>query len=622
LDATSRTAAVAALQQQGAMVNPLPSPVPVTAGDMPFLRLAEPARRTAAGLKLTPASLGAAAAADLDVPSLASVLAASGVGGVVVNDQDASGLFWLKGPDGARILVLRVAAGSDPVSLAFPQGGDGMMRAVERFLARGEQGQTPVALVVGNGVREPEQCTNAVRDWNARFAYPRIVPGDADGFMRGAIGGQSDRIGPWVSGGAPREAPTLSQAAALAGARSAERTRRAEAMIACLTSRLPGGGTGLEAVAGQLAFPVPGTLVFNPTSYTRTDLVRMADGAERMVTDIPPVGYAYFPLAGGDVAGWRAAEGEDARSIETPLYHVSLDPDTGAIQSLVSRTDGLEWARAGTGLNGVTDAHLESAAVETFPGVGTRLTAVRRTAGGSLRSTVTIYQRLPWVDVLNVAEQSGEDALAYRFGFAVDVAGVAWEIPGGANRGTPPCDCAHLRWLQVWERGGKGATLGMLEAATARVDVDGVITSYGPPGACRYRLGVQPAGALVPPDDPWRFGWGMEPCLTAFVPGTGGATLPSFGKLLAVDQSGVALVGMQPAADGNGVIVYLQELTGRSRSVTLGGGIIGFADARRVDLLERDLGSPAMVMKNGAGVTLPAYGIAALRLLGLTAGRP
>jgi hypothetical protein len=29
-----------------------------------------------------------------------------------------------------------------------------------------------------------------------------------------------------------------------------------------------------------------------------------------------------------------------------------------------------------------------------------------------------------------------------------------------------------------------------------------------------------------------------------------------------------------------------------------------------------------MVMKNGAGVALPAYGIAALRLLGLTAGRP
>jgi hypothetical protein len=114
----------------------------------------------------------------------------------------------------------------------------------------------------------------------------------------------------------------------------------------------------------------------------------------------------------------------------------------------------------------------------------------------------------------------------------------------------------------------------------------------------------------------------MEPCVTSFVPGTGGATLPSFGRLLVVDQSGVALVGMQAAADGNGVIVYLQELTGRSRSVTLGGGIIGFADARRVDLLERDLGAPEMVMRNGVGMVVPAYGVAALRLLGITVARP
>lgn len=79
---------------------------------------------------------------------------------------------------------------------------------------------------------------------------------------------------------------------------------------------------------------------------------------------------------------------------------------------------------------------------------------------------------------------------------------------------------------------------------------------------------------------------------------------------------------MQPAADGNGVIVYLQELTGRARTATLGGGIIGFADARRVDLLERDLGAPAMVMRNGVGVALAPNGVAALRLLDVTLARP
>jgi hypothetical protein len=396
-------------------------------------------------------------------------------------------------------------------------------------------------------------------------------------------------------------------------------------MISSLVGGPRRGGRGLEAVAGQLAFSIPGTLVFNPTSYARTELLGMADGSERVVTNIPPLGYAYFPLgrsSTGDGGEWRATEGDDAHTIETPLFRLTLDADTGAVQSLVSRTDGLEWAREATGLNAVAGAGLETVARETFPGVGARMTATRRIPDGSLRSTITIYERLPWVDALNVAELSGDAPVSYRFGFAADVAGVAWEIPGGADRGTPPCRCTHLRWLHLWESGGRGAFLGALEAAEARVDEDGVITSYGPSGASRYRLGVHAAGAFAGWDDPWRFGWGMEPCVTAFVPGTGGATLPSFGRLVVVDQPGIALVGMQPAADGNGVIVYLQELTGRSRSVTLGGGIIGFADARRVDLLERDLGSPAMVMRNGVGVVMPAYGIAALRLLGITVARP
>ena len=189
------------------------------------------------------------------------------------------------------------------------------------------------------------------------------------------------------------------------------------------------------------------------------------------------------------------------------------------------------------------------------------------------------------------------------------------------GRGPPPCECAHLRWLRL--SGSRGtALLAALQPAAARVDQDGGLTSYGPPGESRYRIAVHPAGALGHPDDPWRFGWGMEPCVTAPVPGTGGATLPSFGSLLVIDQPGIALVGMQPAADGTGVIVYLQELTGRARTATVGGGIIGFTDARRVDLLERDLGAPAMVMRNGVGVAMAAYGVAALRLLDVTLARP
>ncbi len=631
LEPIPRAATTAALQRLGAMVNPLPNRVTTSIGDVPFLRLAETGHRLAVRAGFTTGSLAAAAAADLEIPTLASVLAASGIGSVVLPDAAASGLFWRQGPDGARVLVAALPSGADPVSLAFPEGGDRMMRAVERFLSQASREgpgsgdgaqQTPVVLTVGTGVEEPARAAEAVRDWNARFAYPRIVPGDADGFLRAAVRGLGERIPLWTPAPpAPQGAPSLSEVTAQAAARAAERSRRAEAMIACLVRALPGGGQGLAAVANQLAFPMPGTLVFNPTSYTRTDMVRMADDVDRVVTDIPPLGYAYFPLGqgtAGDGGGWRPTE-ED---VETSLFRLSLDPDTGAIGSLVSKADGVQWARETPGLNAVAYAGLERATRETFPGVGARITAERRTPDGSVRSTITIYQRLPWVDVVNVADLASGAAMPYGFAFAVDVAAVEWEIPAGVGRGTPPCDCTHLRWLRIKGSGERGAFLAALQGATARVDAAGVLTSYGPPGESRYRIAVHPAGAFRSADDPWRFGWGMEPYVTAPVPGTGGATLPSFGSLLVIDQPGIALVGMQPAADGNGVIVYLQELTGRARTATLGGGIIGFADARRVDLLERDLGAPAMVMRNGVGVALAPNGVAALRLLDVTLARP
>ncbi len=617
LEPIPRAATTAALQQVGAMVNPLPHRVPAFIGDVPFLRFAQPALVVAARAGLSAGSVAAASAADLELPTLPAALVGTGVTSLVLLDAAASGLYWWQGPDGSRVLVAALPAGADAVSLEFAEGGDRMMRAVERFLSGENAPPTPVALVVGRGT-QVARAAEAVSEWNARFAYPRVIVGGADGFLREAVRSGGDRISSWVTASpTPPEPATLADVTAQAEARAAERVRRAEAMISCLN---PGG---LAAVANQLAFAVPGTLVFNPTSYPRTDVVRTAIGLERVVTDIPPLGYAYFPLRTEDREGWEQMEDVGPPlTIESPAFRVALDPGSGAIRSLISRADGVDWAREAQGLNGIAGAGLERATRETLSGVGTRIIAERRSqAGGSVRSVVTIYQRLPWVDVVNVAEAPGGGPMEYRFAFAVDGTGVEWEIPGGRARGTPPCECAHLRWLRVTGN-GRAALLAALQAATARMDGDGVLTSYGPAGESRYRIGVHPTGAFSHPDDPWRFGWGVEPCVTAPVPGTGGATLPSFGSLLVIDQAGIALVGMQPAADGNGVIVYLQELNGHAGVATLGGGILGFRDARRVDLVERDLGPPAMVMRNGVGVMLAAHGVAALRLLDVTLGRP
>ncbi|MBI2615640.1 MAG: hypothetical protein HYW52_08210 [Gemmatimonadetes bacterium] len=628
LERIPRAVETATLQGIGAMVNSVPASMPTVIGDLPFLRLAEPGERVAALTGLTRGPAAAITDAELRVPSLAAVLAASGVTTILLKDAPAGGLHWLPGPQGSRLLVVAVPAGAAPERLGFREGGDRMVRSVERLLAdlpveggAGSEGAPEqTALVVGTETEDLARAAAGVRDWNVRFTYPRIVVGDPPAFLRAAPRSYAGGISLWApQSPAGRPVPSLAETMDHAQRRAAESSRRADAMIACLAPLVPGTGTGLERVANQLAMPVPGTLVFNPTSYARTELVRMADGSERVATDIPPLGYAYFPRGTGDGGQWRAmAEDGFPHAIQTGQFRLALDPDTGAIRSLAQPADSREWASESLGLNAVPGARLEWATREALPGVAARIIARRRAPwGGGIRTVVTVYERLPWIDIVNHADLGGDEPVAYRFGFELHAAGVEWEIPAGVERGAPPCDCAHLRWLRLTgERGS--ALLAVPQAAFGRVDHDGALTSYGPPGESRFRIGVSPAGAFRFREDPWRFGWGIEPVVTAPVPGTGGALLPTFGSLLVLDQPGVAIVGLQPAADGDGVIAYLQELGGLSRVATLGAGLIGFEDARQVDLVERDLGPPAMVMRNGVGLMLPAHGVAAVRLLGVT----
>ena len=624
----ARAAEISTLKGAGAMVSPLPGSIPRAIGDVPFLRLAEPGERVAnlTGIPRGPAA--AMSSADLRSPSVVPVLVASGITTVLLQDAPAGGLHWLPGPGGARLLVAAAPPGANPERLGFLEGGDRMARSVEQFLgAAGPPGEAAptgdrMVLVVGGDVEDLARAAGSARDWNARFAHPRIMMGEAAALLRAAPRGVATGDATWSPPPrAERPVPSLAEVVDHAERRGAESARRAEAMIACLAPLVPGTGTGLDRIANQLAMPVAGTMVFNPTSYARTELVRMADGAERMATDIPPLGYAYFPHGAGDGGGWTAMQGDGSPyAIQTARFRLALDPDTGAIRSLVS-PDGREWANSGQGLNAVAGVRLEGTAREALPGVATRLIARRRApGGGEIRTVVTAYERLAWIDIVNHAGAAADGPVAYQFAFELDAAGVEWEIPAGAERAAPPCDCAHLRWLRLTgERGS--ALLAARQSAFGRVDHNGSITSYGPRGESRFRLAVIPPGAFAFPDEPWRFGWRMEPAVVAPVPGTGGATLPSFGPLLVLDQAGMAVVGMQPAADGNGLIVYLQELSGRSRIATLGAGVIGFEDARHVDLVERDLGPPAMVMRNGVGVMLPARGVAAVRLLGVALAR-
>ena len=617
----------------GARLDPLPADVPTGAGDIPFLRLAEPAWRVAQAADMALAAVGAADAAALASPTLATVLAGSGVHAVLVRGTGNPGLYRLSGPDGAALLTVAPDADADAEQLGFFEGGRRMVQMVEQFLepdaaasvlalrsrVLAAEGTTGVALVSGAATDRLGAAAAALEEWRSHFAYPRIVTDDPTTYFTAVQQHYGDKITAWdPRAQAAAGPPSPAQADATAAARTRERSRRAEAMIACVTRLLPDGGTGLETIARQLALPLPGTLVFNPAPYSRTELVTLTDGSERVVTDLPALGYAYFPLGAGSFAEWTAAA-DHAHDLvaETEQFHVALDPDSGAIRSLVSRDDGREWVRQGAlGLNEMDGAQLLEHTRAALAGVGVRIETLRRSPEfGLVRSTVTVYDHLPRIDLVNQAAAAGQRALRYRFAFALDSPQVQWEIPAGADSAPAPVQATPLRWLRLVGQAGT-VSLGVLEAAAAHVDETGLLTSYGPQGAVHYRIAVGAAGAPDRPDDPWRFGWGMEPLLTAEVPGTGAARLPSFGRLLVVDQPGVAILGAQWARGGDGVIVYLQELTGQQRVATLGGGILGWTAARLVDLIERDLGAPAMTMVNGAGVMLKPYGVAAVKLLG------
>lgn len=642
-----RAVQLSLLKTMGAAVNPLPAGWGARGGELPFLRQVEAARRAATAWDLPLSPIAVLGEGQTDLATLPTVLAGSGIAAVLWLRAPEAGHYRWQGRDGSLLEVVALTERSSASALEVRGGLDRLAASVERWLgtapelgsaaggkregprggARGRSGGQNqsgerLAVLVSTSLEELTEAWGGLRRWNARFAYPRFVTSGAEALLReaGAAEGAAlpVRPPPVTTAKVP---PSLAAAGAQAALRAAERERRAGAMIETLVRLLPEPrASGLEAIAQQLAFPLPGTLVFNPTSYVRSEVARLADGSEHVVADVPPLGYAYIPLGSGG-GSWRPFAGESGSlTVETKQFAATLDPAGGAVKSLIS-ADGREWAGSPLGLNAMSGAELEGFAREYLPGVGARIVAQRRWARrGRVRTTVTVYETLPFVDLVNQVEVSGEEAVGCHFGFALDVEAVDWDIPAGWQRTAPPATVTPLRWVRL---AGKLGTVLMasLEWAAVEVDGSGRVTSYGPRGLWRHRVAVMPAGRSLSPEEPWRLGWGLEPLVTAPVPGTGGATLPSFGRLLVVDQPGVVVLGLEPARREEAVVVYLQELTGRTRTITLGAALLDFEDAKLVDLLEREQGSPAWAIPGGVGVVVPGSGVRALELLGVRLAR-
>ncbi len=535
------------------------------------------------------------------------ILAGSGLRLVGVRNPSAP-LARIESRDGSVVFAVGLASGASPRELGLAAGRGEMERRVEQWLA-GPGGDLAdasgaVALIAATDAADSPMIEERAQEWNARYSFPRIVTGKLDELLatldkrvfpvatRRRLA-QDDRWRP-----VPREG-----AAAV--------TRVFEPLVSHL------GGSGLDSIASQFAFLAPGTLVLNATPFTRTGLVVMPDGSERVVTDVPATGYAclqgsYAP------ARWEAVSGGDNDlTLDNSSLRVRIDPETGAIRSLVTVASEYEWIRRGAGFNTARRFRVDTLQKARHADIGMRVTVTRRREASVLRSTLTVYDGMPWLDITNELT-GGEEPAEYGFATALDRAVTAWEIPGGFDEaaGSVP-RLVHLRWLKLGA-GSNTFYFRGIDAPVAGVSAEGEVTSRAP-ATSRYRLGFASGHSM--PDDPWRFGWSAEPLTSVPVPGTGRATLPSFGSMFSIDQPAACILDIRQDRSSRDVTLVLQELAGWARDITLGAGVLSFNSARKTDLAGRDLGTAAALRAGRVTVPIRGFGLAAVRLSGVELAR-
>ena len=419
-----------------------------------------------------------------------------------------------------------------------------------------------------------EQLIGHMEDFNRRFAFPRIVPGRAEDFFRAVeqrygrvlpvrrgdtglywedgaastaaelarfrstqlaaraaelLGLWDDRTEPPDAAQRVRERAALRRAAWRDLLLFAEHTWGADVSVSDPDSRqtvaqwaykrrfLESGAAAVaqELVDGLLRLGTStaagtGRVVFNASSWPRSDVVHIPDGAGRRLTyadrelpgvdlpdgsslvvvrDVPALGY--LRLSETDRPPNPAVDEGSALEAQAGGFHVVLDAQSGAVRSLTGpdgkdRVNPKVWA----GVNQMVrvtggprtalwtgwprddlatppdlrmaQAELIAARRERLPGIGVRLVAQRRLEGfTTLTSVVTLYDELPWVDLENRLTKTPtleKEAVYVAFPFALARPTVEIEVPLGrmtVERDQQPGSCrdwyCHTHWVWLHE---------------------------------------------------------------------------------------------------------------------------------------------------------------------------
>ncbi|MGH7522070.1 MAG: hypothetical protein ACREMI_12425 [Gemmatimonadales bacterium] len=453
---------------------------------------------------------------------------------------------------------------------------------------------------------------------------------------------------------------------------------------------------GLERL-GRASRAGRGRLVFNAGTWERTDVALVPGGAGKALAydgrelasvdleggaalvlfrEVPALGY--LALAESDRDARSPTADGDALEAAAGGFTLKLDGASGAIRSLTG-PDGKERVKASewSGLNqliyvrggersalwtsgnrddlksapqlDIKQARFAGNRRERLPGIGVRLVTERVLEGfPTIRSTVTLYDELPWVDVENRVTKTptlAKEALyiAFPFGFtkpAVDV-----EVPLGrmtVERDQQPGSCrdwyCHAHWVWLHE-GNEGVlwsgpdtplfTLNDLFRGAWRRSIvpDGTLFAYAMNNYWHTNYAASQSGTVVfryrisllaPGDaaEPVRRGWAA--CDPLYVSPSYSNDTP--GPLIAKDRAlfyadkDMMVVGAKPADDGEGIVVKLLDVAGLARAVGLYPAAYAFKLARRTNLVEQN-GDAIPVGGDGrASIDLAAWSVAAARL--------
>src|SRR5205807_2256897 len=397
-------------------------------------------------------------------------------------------LYWWEGPDGSRVLHWRAGQYADGPRFGFDVDPAEMGRRLSDWLLTHPVFLSPaypydVALLcgaTGDNALLDERVVANVEEFSRRFAYPRLVAARPEDFFREVERRWGAKL-PVRRGdtGCYREDGAASTAAELG------RYRAAQLAAALLRIGLSIGGSGGA-----------GRVVFNASSWARSDVGRVPNGAARRLVhegrewptvdlpdgsalvvarDVPALGY--LALTESERAANPPRDEGATLEAQAGGFHVVLDPASGAIRSLTTG-DGAERVRPAqwSGLNQlvyvqggahsalwtgrardelrtapdltVSQAELVSARRERLPGIGARLMVERKLEGcTSVATVVTLYDELPWMDIANRITKPAtldKEALYVAFPFALTKPTVEVEVPLGrmtVGRDQQPGSC-------------------------------------------------------------------------------------------------------------------------------------------------------------------------------------